>query len=498
MNKPSNIVIIGSGLGALVCGVILSRKGYRITILEKNNQIGGLTQSFRRGNHEFSTGLHYLGSLDDGQTLNKIFKYLNLFDGISYKKLDETGFDVFNIGGSEYRFPMGLENFRNQMCQYFPDEIETIDRYISEIRDALEAQDIYHLRPNTKTLHQPHKCLTTNTWDFVCSLTENNELRNVLTASNFVYAGEKESSPLYVHALINNHFIASSYRIIGSTSKIANKLAEQIVLMGGSILTNKTVNKVITEDEEVIGVSTEDGSKYLCDKVISNIHPARTVDLFNDGDCNRSFIKRMKRRKNTISAFAVHLVLKDNSFKYRNYNYNYYKKNDSWYASSYDEKKWPEHFFLHCSFPKDGNNYISTVGLLTHMKFEEVEKWMDIPKTKRGNDYAEFKKQKADKLIKLAIEQFPELEGNIIDYYVSTPLTYYSWLGTPEGSMYGTIRDFRNPIGSYISPTTKFNNLFFTGQNINLHGIIGVSLSALLTCGEFIDLEEILKEINEQ
>jgi len=32
---------------------------------------------------------------------------------------------------------------------------------------------------------------------------------------------------------------------------------------------------------------------------------------------------------------------------------------------------------------------------------------------------------------------------------------------------------------------------------VNLHGMLGVSLTALVTCGEFTDLNEIIKEINE-
>jgi len=64
--------------------------------------------------------------------------------------------------------------------------------------------------------------------------------------------------------------------------------------------------------------------------------------------------------------------------------------------------------------------------------------------------------------------------------------------------MYGTLRDSNNPVGSYISPRSKISNLFFTGQNLNLHGMLGVSLSSILTCGEFVGVNNLLKEINAQ
>ena len=37
----SKVVIIGSGLGGLSCGVTLAKNGYEVTVLEQGAQIGG-------------------------------------------------------------------------------------------------------------------------------------------------------------------------------------------------------------------------------------------------------------------------------------------------------------------------------------------------------------------------------------------------------------------------------------------------------------------------
>lgn len=497
MKKKNDIIIIGSGLGGLQSGVILSRKGYKVLVLEKNRQIGGSLQTFKLKGCTFSTGMHYIGNLDEGQTLNKIFKYFNLFDGIEYKRLNSNGFDIFNIDGTEYKFPIGFDNFKNQMLEYFPDEKEAINNYISEIDKTINTQYLYLLKNTESGSGDVAKYLSLNTWEYVKSITNNPRLRQVLCALNFVYGGVKEKSPFYIHALINYHFITSSYRIVSSTSLIAKKLKDTIIENGGAVLTKKEVNNLIIEDNKVTGVETNDKIKYVADYFISNIHPASTMDLIGEGLIKKSFRNRMKNKENTMSAFAVHIILKENSFKYLNANYNYYKRNDVWYASYYDEKMWPEHYLLHCIAPENGSEYASCLGLLTHMKFEEVAQWKDLPINNRGNDYLNFKNKKAEELIKLATENFPGLKNNIVDFNVSTPLTYRDYLGSPDGSMYGTLRDSNNPVGSYISPRTKISNLFFTGQNLNLHGMLGVSLSAIITCGEFVGVKELLKEINE-
>ena len=496
MSYQYDFIIIGSGLGGLLCGALMAKHGMKILILEKNHQYGGSLQSYNRKGFYFGTGLHYLGDLDEGQPLHKIFKYFGLFDDINYQRLDDTGFDVFNIGGNEYKFPIGWNSFREKMVEYFPDEEPAIDGYIKEIQKVVELQELNLLNANDNNEININEYHTINTWEFIRSLTSNKKLQQVLSALNFVYGGVKSKSPLYVHALINNHYISGAYRVIGRTSQISEKLISQIVDKGGEVITNSAVVSIDTSDDLVKSVKTIKGDVFTAKNFISNVHPSTTMSLIPDGGIKKSFRNRMNRTENTLSAFAINLVLKDNCFKYRNYNYNYYKGDDVWYASNYNSDTWPEHYFMYCNVPQNGSEYAKCIGLLTHMEYAEVAKWKDIDSKKRGAGYKNFKEEKAQKLIELASKQFPELKESIDSYYVSTPLTYLDYLGSPKGSMYGTLRDHKNPLGSYIHPRTKLGNLFFTGQNLNLHGILGVSLSAIITCGEFFGKDNILKEIN--
>ncbi|KAB3731706.1 NAD(P)-binding protein, partial [Phocaeicola vulgatus] len=41
-----DIIIIGSGLGGLECGAILSKEGYHVCVLEKNELFGGCFQTY--------------------------------------------------------------------------------------------------------------------------------------------------------------------------------------------------------------------------------------------------------------------------------------------------------------------------------------------------------------------------------------------------------------------------------------------------------------------
>ena len=83
-------------------------------------------------------------------------------------------------------------------------------------------------------------------------------------------------------------------------------------------------------------------------------------------------------------------------------------------------------------------------------------------------------------------KRFPEIKGNVISHCASTPLTYRDYLYSPEGSIYGYAKDFNNPLKAYLSPQSKVSNLYFTGQNVNMHGVLGVTVSAFMTCGEIL------------
>ncbi|MBS1974049.1 MAG: NAD(P)-binding protein, partial [Bacteroidetes bacterium] len=101
-----DVVIIGSGIGGLVCGNILSLEGMKVCVLEKNKQIGGCLQTFSRDKVIFDSGVHYIGSLGKGQNLYQVFKYLGLMDKLKLQKMDEDAFDKIIIDNDEMEYPM--------------------------------------------------------------------------------------------------------------------------------------------------------------------------------------------------------------------------------------------------------------------------------------------------------------------------------------------------------------------------------------------------------
>jgi all-trans-retinol 13,14-reductase len=130
------------------------------------------------------------------------------------------------------------------------------------------------------------------------------------------------------------------------------------------------------------------------------------------------------------------------------------------------------------------------------MDYNELSKWEDTKVGRRGDDYKTFKEEKAQKMITRLDEIFPGFRKKIKSYNTATPLTLRDYTGTYRGSLYGIERNSQDPNKALLFSKTKVPNLFLTGQNLSMHGMLGVSMGALLTCAHFCDLNELLLEIN--
>ena len=209
-----DIVIIGSGLGGLLCSYILSKEGYNVCLLEKNNQLGGCMQTFKRNNAVFDTGMHYIGGMDEGQVLNKYFQYFKLSDKLKLRRMDENGYEIIQYEGKEYKFAMGYDRFTETMLEYFPNEREALVKYTSKMKEISTSVDLYNVREYSMQPSGYFDYFSVGIDDFLNSITSNKTLKNTLLGLSPLYAGVKDRTPMYMHLIIHASFIGSAYRFV--------------------------------------------------------------------------------------------------------------------------------------------------------------------------------------------------------------------------------------------------------------------------------------------
>jgi len=487
-------VIIGGGLGGLLCANILSKEGMNVCLVEKNHKLGGSLQTFGRKGCIFNTGLNYTESLDDGQVLNQYFRYFGLLGKLKLKRLDNEGFDVIQFPDGQYRFAMGKEQFVETLAHEFPEEREGLYRYIRKINDICQAIPLYTFSGVPSNIIDSNS-MSTGASRFISSVISNRRLQNIIAGNNMLYSGTETKTPLYIHALINNSFIESSWRIADGSHHLVNILADNILAGGGTILKNRKAERIIPENGRAAYIILSDNERIYGKNFISNIHPAELLKIIDPGSLRKTFSVRISNLEDTMGMFTLYLVFKKNTVRYNNYNFYHYNQDNVWVASDYKKERWPQNYLYMPVAMSDDSEYARSASVITYMDYYELKKWEHTFTGDRGEDYLVFKDKKADILIRALENQFPGIRSNILAYYTSTPLTWRDYTGTRAGSAYGMTKDYNRPLESLVLPRTHIPNLFLTGQNNLVHGILGVTISSVVTCSELIDESYLVKKI---
>lgn len=480
-------VIIGSGLGGLECAHILSKAGMSVLLLERGTQAGGCLQSYRRLGLAFDTGFHYVGGLDEGQSLHSAFRHLGLLR-LPWQRLDNH-FDRVTIGNQTFSFAQGYDVFVETLTVAFPAERDALNKYADMLKQCGE-QQFDALNPQTGESSLLSRLFETSAYQYLTETFHDPLLINVLCGTSLKMELRKESLPLFTFAHGNGSFIESSWRLKGDGSLIVNSLVDGIRMHGGEIICNTEVRELVEKDGKLVHAVCSNGEIYEGTIFISNIHPAVTCNLVKQSSrMKKVYRSRITHLENTFGMFTVSLRIKPQTLRYFNWNQYIYKEPDVW---AFHLKNNPvSGVLVSCRIPEDGSKYVQQVDLLTPMNWSECEQWSHTEVGRRGEDYKAMKKRVADECITLAERFIPGLRDRITGCYTSTPLTYRNYTLTPEGSAYGLRKDFRNPMITLLSPRTPIPNLLLTGQNLMLHGLHGVTMTALFTCAEVLGKEPI-------
>ncbi len=423
-----DVIIIGSGFGGLACAHLLGQAGRRVLVLEAHRQPGGCLQSYQRKGHLFDTGLHYVGGLDEGQTLYDIFQRLGLLL-LPWHRLDTEGFDHITLDGRTFRFAEGFSRFADVLAEAFPHQRAALKQYV----DLLQGPD-------------PDPSI--GAWQWLNETFSDPLLIDVLSGSCLKTELRRESLPLLAFAHSQKSFIQSSWRLQGDSSLIVRSLTDDIRSMGGEIVCRAEVQQLLEKDGRLTAARCSNGETYEADCFISDIHPAQALAMVQNDKIQKSiYRRRLAMLENTAGMFTYSLLLKPQTLPYFNHNKFVYRGGSVW-----DEAT--ERVMLSCRVPEDGTDYAAILDLLTPLDMNPLP---------------------------LAETVIPGLQDMVSQQYVSTPQTWQHFTHTPDGSAYGVRKDCRQPLLTMLSPSTPIPNLLLTGQNVMLHGLEGVAMTAQQT-----------------
>ena len=481
-------VIIGGGIGGLVTGALLAKEGYKVTVLEKNAIIGGGLQTFKRQGVSFPTGMHIFGGFQEGGNLRKIFAYLGVLDKISLRPINEDASDVVTLmdDGRTYHLPQGKERYIAYLSELFPDEKEQIKAYINRLFELSEEEELFYLR-ETSANHPSHSD------DFLGSVNRlrdqylrDPKLKTLLSYLNGLMGGIEETMPAYIHALLSTLHINGTFQFVGESQQLADALAKVIEDAGGQVMANEEVVRVEVENHQITDVVTQKGHHYQADDYISDVHPEVLLRIIDPQAFTTAFKTRIQSVPETISSFKVFIKFKEKTFPYQNHSHFCLSNADNWPQS-----------LMFVTPPVVGQNeFAETMAIISPMDFGMVKPWENTRTGHRGTAYEQWKQQTTDKVLDFMERLYPDFRNSIEFIFASSPLTIRDYYGNKEGSNYGFRKESNNLMLSQMSVSTKVKNLFLTGQNVNIHGLCGVSLTAIETAEAMVGHNAIVRKIN--
>lgn len=495
----NNIIIIGGGLGALFTGAFLAKNNYHVTIIEKNHIIGGGLQCFKRRGELFETGMHVLGGFQKGGALNKICNYLDITDQLSIRDMDDEAIDSIHYLSDDvtYYIPKGRHRFVSYFASLFPHERDNIARYVDQLYRLADEVDLFYLRKSSDSILSHSNNFMCPADELISHYIQDPKLRDVLAYMNPMYGGVAHHTPAYIHALINVLYIDGASRFNDGSQQLADALSRIITDGGGQIIIDSKVIHIHVADKSIQYVETAQGDKFTADTYISDIHPCTLTGIMSAGAFPRSYISRLADIPNTYSAFTVYIIFKEDTFPYINHTC-YYQTDYGmvWQHDQYDATRWPRGFMYITPSTVNQGRFARKMIVNCIMDFNVVQQWAGTVTGRRGSEYEQWKAEHTQKIINHLAILHPGIKDMIEYAFASSPLTIRDYYGVKDGSLYGFRKDSSNIMLSQVPIYTKVKNLLLTGQNINLHGICGVPLTAIQTAEALIGHGVLLDKIN--
>ena len=441
-----NIIIIGSGIGGLIAGNLLAKKGHKVSIFEAHSMPGGYTAGFYRKGYYFESGTV---AFEASASVFKAMKDIGVFEKIDFIK-QRFRFVAEDFNG----IPENYHDYKKMIYTAFPSDKEKLDLIFSDLDQIASLME---------TMNKPMPYLYSglemlkSILPFILSglkLMKLAKQYDNVTSSEFAARYFEKDSKLFklfsgfgypdMPALMVGSGLAGLFTELWTVKdgmqSWAEILAANFRKLGGELKLNSYVEKIITNNGVAIGVRCKN-TVYNADYVISAGDYKQTLlKLIDDQSLIPKTLKNnIDRAAVSEGYFTVYLGLNMSNEELGKYlkvphvfafNLNpgcdiYNSKDSEFFSKTSAELYSPS--MVNSKLAPEGK---SSLMLQTKAPYRWMNNW-------GGGDkeaYRHLKEEAMDAMIDSASRLIPGLKECIEYKDAATPLTYERFTHNTDGA----------------------------------------------------------------
>ena len=318
-HKPPNdaydAVIIGAGIGGLICANLLAREGLSVLLTEQHYMVGGYCSTFRRKGYTFDAATHFYPLLGNPATITgKLLLDLGITNG--WVKMDPVDHFHF-LDGSNFAVPADFDIYLARLKREFPEEASALDRFFEVVREVYMFGLLSYFRwRDTDRLARFRQMTVREALD---QHFQNEKLKLLLAADCGHWGSPPSRTSFVFDSMLRLSYFLGNYYPRGGSQAFADELALRFEERGGHILMGSTVRGILARNKIATGVEVKMGpanepfvKRVNAGVVVSNADLLSTLErLLEPTQVDPDAIDSIRKLRPTHPCFLTHIGLKN-------------------------------------------------------------------------------------------------------------------------------------------------------------------------------------------
>jgi phytoene dehydrogenase-like protein len=507
--RDADVIIVGSGLGALAAGVGLARAGQRVLMFERHQVPGGHCQSFHLDSFRFSPGVHYVGDVQEGGVVRTLLEGLGAAP--DFFELRRDAYEHCVLGEQRFDYCAGRDALAERFAQHFPSDAHGVAAVLKQMETlhqrllggfatrSLSRMQGYE--PRAAFFSQEPIGTLVNQWvkDPAC--------RALLTVHTLNYGVAASRAPVAVHATNLGHYLNGGWHPRGGGAGLVKALLKPFRAAGGQLELDTAVSRILVEGGRAVGVRLADGRELRSTFVVSNADPQVTWSRLVGDEWTPAPVRaQLDRARWSAPVLSLFLVVDTDVRRLGLDSGNVWSAPTDWETAFRDAGQvWSDTelpFFLSCSTLKDPTHFDGrhhVLELSATVAWAPFAQWAASAPGQRPPEYERLKQHLAGRLLRSVERVVPGLTSHIVAKSVGTPLTNQHYVGVTEGAPYGVEKTRAHTGPNAFRVMGDLDGLALCGSSTTGHGVLGATLSGVaaaagvlgVTLGEVLTSREV-------